>query len=558
MGTDMRPIRQGLPRWPGGEAWPPAGDALVAAAAPGSEADAPEQSSVISAPAPATASPLTQESATGPTETEPVAAAAPAGGTRPIRRGLPRRVPGSEPWPPAGAVDVPATASVSAAAPHPATSTPDARLNTAGQAPAAAATPADSAGPTATIPAGAASDRPLRRGLPRVKGSEPLPAAGTAAAITVTKSGGAPSGAKDELAPAAAASAPTPIDAAAQPVHTQPPRPTTSARPTTPATLPAQARSAPTATPVPARGTGRFGAYTRKQLLGFAVIGAFAVLGAATVVVVAAAWFRNLPFMQDFLTAYPGEYDLPGEATPGFPAWVRWQHFFNVFLMVLIIRSGLQVRNEKRPGAFWTPKWSKDGKGKISLSLWFHQALDILWLVNGGVFVVLLFVTGHWMRIVPTSWDVFPNAFSALLQYMSLNWPTENGWVNYNSLQQLMYFLTVFVAAPLAAITGVRMSELWPKNTKALNRAYPVEWARAVHFPVMLYFTAFIIVHVALVFATGALRNLNHMYGGTDVINWAGFWIFFVSLLIIVGGWIAARPLVLAPIAKLSGKVTGR
>jgi hypothetical protein len=54
------------------------------------------------------------------------------------------------------------------------------------------------------------------------------------------------------------------------------------------------------------------------------------------------------------------------------------------------------------------------------------------------------------------------------------------------------------------------------------------------------------------------LLNLNHMYAGTDVINWAGFWIFFVSLLIIVGGWIAARPLVLAPIAKLSGKVTGR
>jgi thiosulfate reductase cytochrome b subunit len=557
MATNVRPIRQGLPRWPGGEAWPPAGDAPVAVAAPSSEADAPEQSSVISAPAPATASALTQEPVTGPTETEPVAAAAPAGGTRPIRRGLPR-VPGGNPWPPAGEVDVPAPESFPAAAPHPAFSTPDAMPNTAGQAPAAATTPVVSAGPPAEIPAGAASDRPLRRGLPRVKGSEPLPPAGTAPAIMATKSGAAAPAAKDEVAPAAAASvpAPTAIDAAAQPGCTQPAPPSTSARPTTPAALPAQARPAPTS--VPAREPGRFGAYTRKQLLGFAVIGGFAVLGAATVVVVASIWFRNLPFMQDFLTVYPGEYHLPGEATPGFPAWVQWQHFFNVFLMVLIIRSGLQVRNEKRPAAFWTPKWSKDGKGKISLALWFHQALDILWLVNGVVFVVLLFVTGHWMRIVPTSWDVFPNAFSALLQYMSLNWPTENGWVNYNSLQQLMYFLTVFVAAPLAAITGVRMSELWPKNTKTLNRTYPVEWARAVHFPVMLYFTAFIIVHVALVFATGALRNLNHMYGGTDVINWAGFWIFFVSLLIIVGGWIAARPLVLAPIAKLSGKVTGR
>ncbi|MGO4384293.1 cytochrome b/b6 domain-containing protein [Specibacter sp. RAF43] len=372
----------------------------------------------------------------------------------------------------------------------------------------------------------------------------------------VPEAGGAAPAAGDETAQAVTATAPTAIDGAAQAVLTKPASPSTSARPTTSAAPPAQARPAPT--PVPAKGPGRFGAYTRKQLLGFAVIGGFAVLGAATVVVVAATWFRNLPFMQDFLATYPGEYPLPAGAIAGFPAWVQWQHFFNVFLMVLIIRSGLQVRNEKRPGAFWTPKWSKDGKGKISLTLWFHQGLDILWLANGVIFVVLLFMTGHWMRIVPTSWDVFPNAFSAVVQYMSLDWPTENGWVNYNSLQQLMYFLTVFVAAPLAAITGVRMSELWPKGAKTLNKVYPVELARALHFPVMLYFTAFIVVHVSLVFATGALRNLNHIYAGTDVVNWAGFLIFVVSLLVIVGGWIAARPLVLAPIARLSGKVTGR
>ncbi|MET0297600.1 MAG: cytochrome b/b6 domain-containing protein, partial [Microbacterium sp.] len=63
---------------------------------------------------------------------------------------------------------------------------------------------------------------------------------------------------------------------------------------------------------------------------------------------------------------------------------------------------------------------------------------------------------------------------------------------------------------------------------------------------------------VALVFATGALRNLNHMYGGTDVVNWAGFLIFTGSIVLVVAAWIAARPLVLAPIASLSGKVSGR
>ena len=109
------------------------------------------------------------------------------------------------------------------------------------------------------------------------------------------------------------------------------------------------------------------------------------------------------------------------------------------------------------------------------------------------------------------------------------------------------------------------MSGIWPKNAVALNRAYPVEWARAIHFPVMLYFVAFIFVHVVLVFATGALRNLNHMYaaqGSVDpdayLMNWAGFWIFAVSMLVIIAAWVAARPLVLAPIARLFGQVSGR
>ena len=169
---------------------------------------------------------------------------------------------------------------------------------------------------------------------------------------------------------------------------------------------------------------------------------------------------------------------------------------------------------------------------------------------------MLLFVTAQWMKIVPTSWEVFPNAISAALQYASLDWPTENGWVNYNSLQQLAYFVTVFIAAPLAVITGVRMSKLWPANAHTLNRIYPVAWARAVHFPVMLYFVAFIVVHVTLVLATGALRNLNHMYASQDAVDWTGFWIFSASILVILVVWVAARPTVLAPIARLFGNVT--
>ena len=307
----------------------------------------------------------------------------------------------------------------------------------------------------------------------------------------------------------------------------------------------------------------RVGPFTKGQWAGIVVVGGGGLLVAAAMAVLFVRVLLSMPFGQDFLAAFPGEYHLPEGAPVGFPAWLGWQHFFNVFLMVLIIRSGLTIRTEKRPTAFWAPR--NDPKGKTSLTTWFHQSLDVLWLVNGVVFVVLLFVTGQWMRIVPTSWEVFPNALSALLQYVSLDWPTENGWVNYNALQQLAYFATVFLAAPLAAVTGYRMSGVWPKGNDRLNKAYPVEWARKVHFPVMLYFVVFIAIHVLLVFATGALRNLNHMYaaqGSVDGVayadNWTGFWFFVASLVVIAAAWIAARPLTLAPIARLFGTVSGR
>ena len=162
----------------------------------------------------------------------------------------------------------------------------------------------------------------------------------------------------------------------------------------------------------------------------------------------------------DPLATAPGESPPPEGAPGGVPACRGWQHDYNALLTELIIRSGLRVRTEKRPTAFWSPR--NNGRRKISLNLWFHQSLDILWLVNGVIFVLLLFATGQWMRVVPTSWEVIPNAVSAGLQYLSLDWPLENGWVNYNSLQVLTYFATIFIAAPLAALTGVRMSGLWP------------------------------------------------------------------------------------------------
>jgi thiosulfate reductase cytochrome b subunit len=546
MATYSGTVRRGLPRRPGGDPWPPVGEA------PGV--------GVEGADAPAVEVP---EVAASHVETPPIAAGVPGAGAREAastrgaavqpgrarRRGLPR-VPGGEPWPPGGAaVATSATAAVAAPDPEPerAFGADGRPVDVTQMAGADAATPPIA--PNEPVDVAAAGGPALRRGLPRVPGGEPWPPAGF-----VPATAGVPTD-------AAALTAATTEDAAGTAPEASAIMDYSTPLPFTRTVWPGAAARAPRRSSKPE--PTRVGPFTRAQWAGAVVVVGGGLLYAGAMAVLAVRWLLSTAWGVELLAAFPGEYHLPEGAPVGFPAWLGWQHFFNVFLMVLIIRTGLQVRTEKRPTAFWSPRGN--GRRKISLNLWFHQSLDILWLVNGAIFVVLLFVTGQWMRIVPTSWEVFPNAFSAALQYVSLDWPTENGWVNYNSLQQLAYFTTVFIAAPLAALTGVRMSGVWPKNATSLNRVYPVEWARAVHFPVMLYFVLFIFVHVVLVFATGALRNLNHMYAAQGSVdpnayadNWAGFWIFTASIGVIVAAWIAARPLVLAPIARLFGSVSGR
>ena len=121
----------------------------------------------------------------------------------------------------------------------------------------------------------------------------------------------------------------------------------------------------------------------------------------------------------------------------------------------------------------------------IGLARWWHLGIDTLWLANGIVFFVLLFTTGQWMRLVPLHWDVFPNALSVAIQYLSLDWPTESGWSNYNSLQLLAYFITVFLAAPLALLTGLGMSPALSTRFRRISSVFSIQFARSVHFLVL-------------------------------------------------------------------------
>ncbi len=283
---------------------------------------------------------------------------------------------------------------------------------------------------------------------------------------------------------------------------------------------------------------------------------------------------HNIPAVQTFIERYPGT-DESATGPAGIPWWANWTHFFNLFMMMFIMRTGVQILSDHprlyfsrnaTPGKdewlrigppvpddeYWTAnsdtvalpgQFGLPGfRHSIGLARWWHLGVDVLWLLNGAVFYVLLFTTGHWRHVVPTSLDVFPNAASVAVQYLSLDWPDDNGWVAYNGMQLLAYFTTIFIAAPAALITGLGMSPALSQRVHWLSKRLSIQHARSLHFLVLVYFVFFIIAHVTLVFATEALRNLNHMFAARDDNGWLGFWIFAAAMTVTAVAWVWATP----------------
>src|SRR3546814_433207 len=143
----------------------------------------------------------------------------------------------------------------------------------------------------------------------------------------------------------------------------------------------------------------------------------------------------------------------------------------------------------------------------------------MLWVLNGLIYVVLLFATGLWRRIIPTSWDVFPDAWDSIKTYLSLDVPDISHFQPYDAAQMLGYTFVIFILAPFMMITGVGMSPAvrgrFPRFVKMMGGH---QGARSLHFIGMVLMAGFIVVHVTLVFLVHRERNVvNMVFGGAQV-----------------------------------------
>jgi len=142
-------------------------------------------------------------------------------------------------------------------------------------------------------------------------------------------------------------------------------------------------------------------------------------------------------------------------ATLGFPLWLRATHWINVLFLGLLVRAGIQIlgayprlywQDSSTPGKEWLkftrkpiPKdrlWisleqetdvpavlGQPGGNNLGLGRHWHFFAVLFWILNGVVYVVLLFVTGEWSRLIPTSWSIFPAAWQTFLTYATFHLP---------------------------------------------------------------------------------------------------------------------------------------
>ncbi len=253
-----------------------------------------------------------------------------------------------------------------------------------------------------------------------------------------------------------------------------------------------------------------------------------------------------------------------------FPWWVVVTHFLNLFFLLLLVRSGLQILSafpkfywhedctpgrewlrlsKKMYGAdsrkswssldeevAWSPVIAMPGRKNLGLGRHWHFLTVQFWILTGVVYLSLVFATGYWHYLVPQHWSIVPDSIRAVGTYLQFHIPDKIPGQPFEPAQKLAYFLVIFVLSPFQIITGAAMSPSvigrFPRFGKLLGGR---QGARSLHFLGLCAFTAFVVVHVFMAVVNGFPTEMGKIVlaGGEDttlavVVGLAGLFLVVV------------------------------
>jgi DMSO/TMAO reductase YedYZ molybdopterin-dependent catalytic subunit/thiosulfate reductase cytochrome b subunit len=227
-----------------------------------------------------------------------------------------------------------------------------------------------------------------------------------------------------------------------------------------------------------------------------------------------------------------------------FPWWIVVTHFLNIFFMLLLFRSGLEVlsafpklywHDDCPPGRewlrlskkmfaadsrkpwtsldeeeSWSPVIALPGRKNLGLGRHWHFMTVQFWILTGVVYVALVFATGYWHYLIPTSWSLFPDSVRSVGTYLHFQIPHPIPGQPFEPAQKLAYFVVIFLLAPFQIATGAAMSPSVLARFPWYGRLFGgKQGARSLHFLGLCAFAAFIVVHVFMVIIHGTAHEFT-------------------------------------------------
>jgi thiosulfate reductase cytochrome b subunit len=213
----------------------------------------------------------------------------------------------------------------------------------------------------------------------------------------------------------------------------------------------------------------------------------------------------------------------------------RITHWVNVVCLTLLLLSGLQIFNA-HPALYWGntstfgnplasiggfPGWATipSYQDLASGRLW-HFFFAWIFVINGVVYFFASILNRHLPRdLIPTRSEMKRIGHS-LFEHARLHFPKGEEAKRYNVIQQITYLAVIFGLVPLIIVTGLCMSPRIDADFQWLPELFGGrQSARTLHFVAASGLVAFTLIHVVMVFVSGAGNNLRSMITGRYAIE---------------------------------------
>jgi Ni/Fe-hydrogenase b-type cytochrome subunit len=212
----------------------------------------------------------------------------------------------------------------------------------------------------------------------------------------------------------------------------------------------------------------------------------------------------------------------------------RLWHWVNAVAIVVLIGSGLGISNAHprlywgRYGANFDPAWWQlprfpswltiPANYNLAISRRWHLFFALVLAFSLLAYMIVSLLNRHFQRNLRVRRaDLSPSHLAADARaHLALRFHDPENPRAYNVFQKLSYVGIVFLALPLAILTGLALSPAmaaaWPWLLDLFGGR---QSARSLHFLAMIAIAGFTIVHLALVILAGPVNEVRSMLTGT-------------------------------------------